>query len=212
MKKGKIGVLPETISVATAAEFLGGPQFVAELLHRVADGDLFSWTHGPSSGPLREKENHRLGTREVLPRITLDTPPEMVVIDTKDLEGAFYQYEVPWPPGTGKASSWDGAAPLDDLVELATSRKSKEKRAPWTSKELGSLWNCFVAMGGRASRGAAAQLARELGFRGYTITTQTLGEQLKRAESQSESSGKDGGSRASIHMQNVWPATKPGRK
>lgn len=212
MRKGKVGVLPETISVATAAEFLGGPQFVAELLHMISDGDLFSWTHGPSTGPLLEKTNHRIGTREQLPRIALDTPPETVIVITEELQGLFYHYDVPWPPGTGKASSWDGAAPLDALVELSASRKSKAKRAPWTESELALLWKCFESMGGRGKRGSVPHLVKELGIRGYELTVQSLREQIDRAESQLGSSSKGSGARPSIHVQNVWSVSKLGRK
>ncbi|MBE0589034.1 MAG: hypothetical protein IH617_13435 [Hydrogenophaga sp.] len=213
MRKGKVGVLPETVSVATAAQFLGGIEFATELLHMISDGDLFSWTHSPSTGSLREKTNHRVGgTREQLPRIALDTPPETVIVITEELKGLFYHYDVPWPPGTGKASSWDGVSPLEDFIQLATSRKSKVKRAPWTEQELALLWACFKSMGGRQKRGAVPQLIKELRAHGYALTAQSLREQIKRAESQLESSSKGGGARPSMRMQKVWPASKAGRK
>lgn len=211
MRKGKVGVLPETISVATAAEFLGGPQFVAELLHMISDGDLFSWTHGPSTGPLLEKTNHRIGTREKLPRITLDTPPETVVVITEELKGLFYHYDVPWPPGTGKASSWDGAVPLGDLVELATSRKNKTPRASWTNQERECLLRCFEAMGGHGKRGALAQLVKELNTHQLQITSQSIGPHLKRAEEERNSSAERKSARPSVLMQDVWVRAKPGR-
>lgn len=211
MRKGKVGVLPETISVATAAEALGGPQFVAELLHMIADGDLFSWTHGPCSGPLLEKTNHLLGTQEHLPRITLDAAPETVIVTTEELKQLFYHYDVPWPPGTGKASSWDGAVSPTDLRELATSRKNKIKGASWTAQERALLWRCFEAMGGREKRGAVPQLVKELEAHGFKLTQQSLRPQIELAETACESSSKSGGARASIRLQKVWCPSKPGR-
>lgn len=211
MRKGKVGLLPETISVATAAEFLGGPQFVAELLHMIADGDLFSWTHGPSTGPLREKTNHRIGTLEQLPRITLDTPPETVIVITEELKGIFYHYEVPWPPGTGKASSWDGASPLADLVQLVASRKPK-LRGPWTKHEREVLLQCFEVMGGRGKRGALAQLVRELNALGLNITSQSIGDHLGLAEEERKSSAERSEANPSARMQDVWSIVKTGRR
>lgn len=211
MRKGKVGVLPETISVATAAEALGGPQFVAELLYMILGGELFSSTHGPSSGPLLEKTNHLLGTQEHLPRITLDAAPETVIVTTEELKQLFYHYDVPWPPGTGKASSWDGAVSPTDLRELATSRKNKIERAPWTTQERALLLRCFEAMGGREKRGVVPQLVKDLKVYGLALTSQSLREQIELAETACESSSKSGGARASIRLQKVWPSSKPGR-
>lgn len=211
MSKGKIGVLPETISVATAAEYLGGPQFVAELLHRIADGDLFSWTHSPASGPLREKTNHLIDTRESLPRIALDIPPETVLINTADLQGAFYHYELPWPPGTGKASSWDGATPLQDLAELVASRRPKQKRAKWTDSESNLLLTVYQEMGGSGKRGALAELAREFAVRGLPLASQSLRERIATAQKRTESSAGKNGARASSTVQSVWVLRKPNR-
>ncbi len=73
----------DTLSLLRAADILGGEYRAPELLHLVAIGDLFSRTHGPAHGPQRFQTNHLLGAEIGLPRITLETDPKTVIVESE---------------------------------------------------------------------------------------------------------------------------------
>lgn len=77
--------LPEFVSVAYAAEILGGLHHVAPLMDLVATGDLASWSHSVPGRDASIHIDHATGVRTVLPYIATDTDPGAVLIWSDDV-------------------------------------------------------------------------------------------------------------------------------
>lgn len=78
--------LPEWISVACAAEILGGgSERERELIRLVIDANIASCSHSSLQLLQAERTVHATGHRELLPDLRPDTDPTTVLIDSEDV-------------------------------------------------------------------------------------------------------------------------------
>jgi hypothetical protein len=219
MKSKKIGCLPESISVAVAADLLGGPEFVCELLYYIGIGDLFSWTRSPWEGPCREVRDKKYGDLiRSLERVRLTDDPSDVVVCTADLEMWFFHYGVSWPPSRSPSPAVGGSSEIHSLSDLVKSRNGKIKRAPWAQDEQLALWAAYSSFE-NVGRGALTHFVDELKRAGLSITRQALEPQLVAGERLANLSRPGDPRRAPVGTQlgatplaNVWAAAKPATK
>ena len=218
MKSKKIGCLPELISVAVAADYLGGSEFVSELLYSIADGDLFSWTRSPWEGPLHEVRDKYGDIKRVLERVSLTDDPSDVIVITTELEMWFFHYGVSWPPCRTPSAPVGESPEIHSLSELAKSRNQKFRRAPWAQDEQLALWAAYSAFGS-GERGALTHFVEELKRAGLSITRQALEPQLLAGERLANLPRPGDPRRTPVGTQpggallaSAWPAAKPSTK
>lgn len=207
MNREKIGVkrVPDVVSIAWAADQLGGQQFAPELLQHVGLNDLRSSTHSPETGPLSIQQNYVTGVDRALPRVTIDTNPAKVLVDFLDLENWFRYYGVPWPldavhsdfqspPDTAQAAEY--LSPLTESLPTNVDENPRHLREDARLARLRKYGGDRVWKGGRwksTGNGAFMRLVTEIQKNGISpFSEKSIRQDLNNAAQRALESKRNG--------------------